>query len=110
MDHSMIMRNPIWKSPHSYPVLSWISTQFEHLTVFTITVSQQLTEIKVLSEGFFSALKKLFKGKDVLKKNKKVRSSLGKLNSALSELEYHASKEFKKPIKLQKITFKDLYK
>ena len=71
---------------------------------------EQITEIKVISEGFFSSLIKLFKGKDVIKKNKKIRGSLGKLNSALGELERAASKEFGKPVKLQKINFKDLYK
>ena len=71
---------------------------------------KQITEIRVISEGFFSSLAKLFKGKDVVKKSKKIKKSLSGLNSAISNLEKAASQEFGKPIKLQKFKFKDLYK
>lgn len=71
---------------------------------------EKITEIKILSEGFFSSLVKLFKGKDTLKKNKKVRGALSGLNGALTDLEKALQKETGKKIKLQKINFSDLYK
>tara|TARA_A100001015_G_C14850548_1_gene656284 strand:+ start:206 stop:466 length:261 start_codon:yes stop_codon:yes gene_type:complete len=72
--------------------------------------SEKITEIKILSEGFFSSLAKLFKGKDTLKKSKKLRGALSGLNNSLTDLEKALQKETGKKVKLQKIKFSDLYK
>tara|TARA_A100001515_G_C4455757_1_gene171827 strand:- start:301 stop:561 length:261 start_codon:yes stop_codon:yes gene_type:complete len=72
--------------------------------------SKKITEIKILSEGFFSSLVKLFKGKDTLKKSKKVRGALSGLNNSLTDLEKALQKETGRKVKLQKIKFSDLYK
>ena len=72
--------------------------------------SDKITEIKILSEGFFSSLAKLFKGKDTLKKSKKLRGALSGLNNSLTDLEKALQKETGKKVKLQKIKFSDLYK
>ena len=72
--------------------------------------SKKITEIKILSEGFFSSLTKLFKGKDTIKKSRRVRGALGGLNSALTDLEKALQKETGRKVKLQKIKFSDLYK
>tara|TARA_A100001011_G_C14146217_1_gene771968 strand:+ start:769 stop:1029 length:261 start_codon:yes stop_codon:yes gene_type:complete len=72
--------------------------------------SEKITEIKILSEGFFSSLAKLFKGKDTLKKSKKLRGALSGLNNSLTDLEKALQKETGRKVKLQKIKFSDLYK
>ena len=74
-------------------------------------IKQQITEVRVLSEGFFSSLAKLFKGgRGSIKKSKKVYGSLKDLNGSISELERALQKETGRRIKLQKINLKDLYK
>ena len=86
-----------------------MSIKMKQLLNFTKT-KEKITEIKILSEGFFSSLAKLFKGKDTLKKSKKLRGALGGLNGALTDLEKALQKETGKKVKLQKIKFSDLYK